>query len=119
MPPGCFRLTDDERRMVSAHLRRRRLLPVEEDLTIAYLVGEAETPTYIEALKDKRLRKEYPMWAIEDAGDERATGPVADYVVGTLRKARRSKRGHLGDAYVGGLRFLAGYRRSRPELAEV
>jgi hypothetical protein len=100
-------LTDDEWQMVSAHLRRRRILPVEEELlrvleeseskadvywsviglrhvgsaravpalkakrhypmqdvkdcillTIAHLVGETETPFYIEALKDKRMRKE-------------------------------------------------------------
>lgn len=140
MPPGCFRLTDDAWQMVCAHFRRRRILPVEEELlgvleaserqadvywaviglrdvgsaravpalkakrhypmqdvkdcillTIAHLVGEAETPFYIEALKDKRSRKDYPMWAIEVAGDERAIGPVADYVGGILRKARRSE----------------------------
>lgn len=59
------------------------------------------------------------MWAIEVAGDERAIGPVADYVVAVLKKARRPKRGHLGDAYIMGLRFLARHRDSHPELADV
>ena len=32
MPPGCFRLTDEEWQFVAAHLRRRRILPIEEEL---------------------------------------------------------------------------------------
>lgn len=88
-------------------------------LTIAHLAGETETPFYVQALEDKRTRKDYPMWAIEVAGDERAVGPVAWYVTDVLQKARRPSGGSPTEAYVRGLQFLARFRPERPELEPV
>jgi hypothetical protein len=46
MPPGCFRWTDDEWQMVSAHFRRRRILPVEEELLRVLDESESKADVY-------------------------------------------------------------------------
>jgi hypothetical protein len=48
-------------------VKAKRRYPMQDvkdciPLTVAHLVGEAETSFYIGALKDKRSRKEFPMW---------------------------------------------------------
>jgi hypothetical protein len=59
-------------------------------LTIAHIAGASETPFYVEALADRRTRKDYPMWAIEVAADHRAEPVVLEFVKAALRKAGRA-----------------------------
>ena len=79
-------------------------------LTLAHLVGAAETEFYVEVLQTKGTRKGYPLWAIEVAADHRAMPAVLAYVTAALKKK------DPGDDYLQGIRYLL---RIAPEVEKV
>lgn len=86
-------------------------------LTIAHLAGAAETEFFVDALRDKRTQKAYPMWAIRVAADERAIDAVLEYVGRALKRLERPTPSEPGDAYVDGLEFLARFADGDPRIA--
>lgn len=86
-------------------------------LTIAHLAGAAETEFFVDALRDKRTQKAYPMWAIRVAADERAIDAVLEYVGRALKRLERPTPSGPGDAYVDGLEFLARFADRDPRIA--
>jgi hypothetical protein len=88
-------------------------------LTIAHLAGPAATEFYVHALRDKRTRKLYPMWAIRVAADERAVEPVLEYVDRALKRLERSTPADPGDAYLDGLEYLSRFHETEPRIETV
>lgn len=88
-------------------------------LTIAHLAGPAATEFYVHALRDKRTRKLYPMWAIRVAADERAVDAVLEYVDRALKRLERSTPADPGDAYLDGLEYLSRFHESEPRIETV
>ncbi|HSQ33206.1 MAG TPA: hypothetical protein VLN49_25305, partial [Gemmatimonadaceae bacterium] len=88
-------------------------------LTIAHLSGPAATEFYVHALRDKRTRKLYPMWAIRVAADERAVEAVLEYVDRVLKRLERSTPADPGDAYLDGLEYLSRFHETEPRIETV
>ena len=81
-------------------------------LTIAHIGGASVTPLLVEALLSPNYReKDYAMWAIFDAADERAIPAVVEYFSKNRSKLRTGKLGSFGF----GTRYLAKYRDSHHE----
>jgi hypothetical protein len=86
-------------------------------VTIAHIAGAAETQFYIDALRDKRTQKSYPMWAIYDAADERAVPAVIEYL---LRDRKRfDPNGTAVQTYTCGITYLAKFQRNDPRIEEL
>lgn len=88
-------------------------------LTIAHIAGPAATDFYVHALRDKRTRKLYPMWAIRIAADERALDAVLEYVDRVFRGLERPTPVDPGDAYVDGLEYLSRFHDNDARIAIV
>ena len=84
-------------------------------LTVAHIAGAAETPFFLEVLSLKGSQKNYPMWAIEAAADERAFSAVLTFVNAALRKWVRGKGTERTTAYIHGLKYLARVGLDRSE----
>jgi hypothetical protein len=83
-------------------------------LSIAHIAGVMETKYYVEALRDKKTRKAYPMWAIRDAADARAIDVVLDHVTTGLNKLRNG--GDPGDAFAFAVEYLVKFRCYDPRI---
>lgn len=83
-------------------------------LTIAHVAGATETSYYVEALRDKRTRKAYPMWAIRDAADASPTDAVLDYVTRELKKLRKGD--DPGEAFGFAVEYLVKFRCHDPRI---
>src|SRR5262249_4232148 len=83
-------------------------------LTIAHLAGAAETSFYVEALRDKKTRKAYPMWAIRDAADTGAIDAVLEYVTLGLKKLR--KGADPGEAFGSATEYPVKFRSKDPRI---
>ena len=82
-------------------------------LTIAHLGGASATPLLADALLNPKYReKDYAMWAILDAADERAIPAVLDYFAKNRAKLRAGKLGAFGD----GLRYLSKFADTVPAV---
>lgn len=88
-------------------------------LTIAHIAGPSATEFYVHALRDKRMRKLYPMWAIRVAADERAIDAVLEYVDRVLKRLERPTPADPGDAYVDGLEYLSRFFDKDSRIATV
>lgn len=87
-------------------------------LTIAHIAGTAETDLYAEALLGPGYReKGYAMWAICDAADARAVGPVISYFRKNLTKIRAGK---LNNATLpDGLAYLHRFLETHSDVNEL
>jgi hypothetical protein len=88
-------------------------------LTIAHLVGSAETDYYVSILEQKGKRKDFPMWAIIDSANEKAIEPVLSYLEGVYKKWRQPKCDYAGDAYLDGLLYLSKYIDGNVKIKEM
>lgn len=86
-------------------------------LTIAHIAGATETPFYIDALRDKRTQKAFPMWAIYDAADERAVPAVIEYLLQN-RKPFDPKR-TLVQTHMCGVAYLAKFNGSDARIQQI
>ena len=82
-------------------------------LTIAHLGGASATPLLAGALLNPKYReKDYAMWAIFDAADERAIPAVLDYFAKNRAKLRAGKLWAFGY----GLRYLSKFVDTVPTV---
>ena len=82
-------------------------------LTIAHLGGASTTPLLADALLNPKYReKDYAMWAVRDAADERAIPAVLDYFAKNRAKLRAGKLGAFGD----GLLYLSKFGNEVPAV---
>lgn len=88
-------------------------------LTLCHIAREKETEFYCQALLDKKTRKDYPMWAILDAADERAIGAVCQYLTDVYKKWKQPKCLYAGTAYIEGLLYLERYYTADSPINEV
>jgi hypothetical protein len=85
-------------------------------LTIAHIAGAEATPVFVDALVGTSFRdKGYPMWAIQDVGDERAVEPVLGYFKKNQAKLKSGKL--TNNTLVDGLDYLAKYRATNAAVA--
>jgi len=85
-------------------------------LIIAHLAGPAATEFYVTALRDKRTRKLYPMWAIRVAADDRALPAVLEYVDRMLKLLERPTSRYPGDSCLHGIEYLARFSGDDPRI---
>jgi hypothetical protein len=78
-------------------------------LTIAHIAGAKETEFYVSVLEEKGTRKDYPMWAVKDCGDERAIEPVIEFIEYAYKKIKQPKSSYTSCAYMDGLVYLSKY----------
>jgi len=82
-------------------------------LTIAHIGRASITPLLADTLLNPNYReKDYAMWAIRDAGDERAISAVLEYFAKNRAKLRAGKLRALGD----GLRYLSRFVDTVPAV---
>ena len=87
-------------------------------LTIAHIAGEKETDLYAQCLLDPEYRQPaYAIWAIKDAGDERAISAVLGYFHKNRGKIRSGKL--LNGTIADGLEYLQKFRTANEEVEKL
>ncbi len=88
-------------------------------LTIAHIAGKDETLYYVECLSDKKMKKDYPMWAIYDTADEKAIDGVLEYLTKVYKKWKQPQCNYAGDAYLEGLLYLERFSKIDKRIIEL
>ncbi len=88
-------------------------------LTVCHIAHEKETDYYIEALLDKKTKKDYPMWAILDSADEKANEAVIQYLSDVYKKWKQPKCEYAGSAFLDGLLYLDRFFEKNSDIEKI